>query len=128
EKGKNKVNKLLKQHNYFNDAGPMWLGSLWDKKLVERMHKIALANGILNKDKELIKFLQAIKHESKINTIGFYDLHYLCKKYKIKVLRKKSEIIEKVKKFGYHASETHFKGEGIRSNMPHKEFISLIRD
>ena len=127
-KGKGKVDKVLKQHGYFNDAGPLWLGNLWDKKLCNIMYKNALNNSLFYKNKEIIKFLRTLKEESKINTIGFYDLHDICEKNKIRHLQKKEIIIDKIKRLGYKASKTHFKGEGIRSYMPHSEIIKLLKN
>lgn len=126
DKGKNKVDIVLKQHGTFNDAGPMWLGKLWNWKLCNSIYKNALKNNTSNK--ELIKFLKTIKEESKIDAVGFYDLNGLCEKYKIKNMGKKKVIIEKIKKLGYKASETHFKGEGIRSNILYSRLIDLMKN
>lgn len=128
EKDKNKVNKILKQHDYFNDAGPLWLGNLWDKNLTSNMYNKTLNNNTHNKNKELAKFLSIIKDESKINAVGFYDLHALCKKNKIRHLQKKEDIINNIKKLGYKASETHFKGEGVRSDISYLGLINLIKN
>ncbi len=128
EKGKNKVDEILKQHGFFNDAGPMWLGRLWNKNLTNKIYNNALKNIIFNKNKELIKFLKIIKEESKINAVGFYDLHDICETSKIKRLQKKEFIINRIKKAGYQASETHFKGEGIRSNIPINRLVNLMRN
>ncbi len=114
EKGKTKVTNILKQHSHFQNSGPIWTGNLWDTKLVNKMLKIA-------KEKELIKFLSIIKEESKIPVVGFYDTHKLSKK-----IIKKEELIKKIKNKGYKASETHFKGEGIRSNIPEKVLLRII--
>src|SRR3989338_8773318 len=39
EKGKNKVDEVLKMHGLFNNAGPMWLGSLFDSKLCDEVYQ-----------------------------------------------------------------------------------------
>ncbi|MBI2659416.1 hypothetical protein HYX05_04950 [Candidatus Woesearchaeota archaeon] len=127
-KGKNEVDKILKQHGIFNDAGPMCLGSLWDKDLANKIYNNALKNKIFQKNQELIRFLKTIKEESKINTTGFYDLHDISQKYKIKHLQKKERIKEKIKKIGYKASDTHFKGEGIRSSISIDKLIKILKN
>jgi len=144
EKGKNKVDEVLKQHGYFNSAGPLWLGNLWDKNLCSKIYNESSKNRILNKNNELIKFLRTIKEESKIKSVGFYDLHDICENpkkpkvfwnlkilnfqvNKIKHLQKKETIINKIKKIGYKASDTHFKGEGIRSNIPFNKLIKILK-
>ena len=128
EKGKNNVDEILKKHNYFNNAGPMWLGDLWDENLVNKMYINALNNNTFKKNKELTQFLKIIKEESKIKAIGFYDLHDICKTNKIKNLQKKGVIINKIKKLCYKASNTHFAGQGIRSTIPYQKLVDLIKN
>ena len=83
---------------------------------------------IFKNNKELIKFLKIIRNESKINTVGFYDLHDICGKNNIKELKQKGTIKNEIKKLGYKASETHFKGEGIRSGIPLKDLIKILKN
>lgn len=128
DKGKNKADEVLKQHGIFNEAGPMWIGRLFDEKLCSSIYKNSLNNKIFKNDNELIRFLKIINDESKINTVGFYDLNALCEKHKMKNMGKKEIIIEKIKKLGYKASDTHFKGEGIRSNIPHQKLVNMMKN
>ena len=125
-KGKNKADEILKQHGYFDGAGPMWLGSLWDARLCNAILNNAIKNKTLKNNKELIDFLKIIKEESKIKTVGFCDLHDACKKRGINHPQKKKILIQKINKSGYTASETHFKGEGIRSSMPLNAIIKIL--
>jgi tRNA (guanine26-N2/guanine27-N2)-dimethyltransferase len=126
-KGKSKADKILNEHNLFENIGPMWTGQLWDKKLCSQMHENAVKNKIFNKNIELIRFLKTIKEESKIDSLGFYDIHDICSKYKIKNMTTKEEIILKIKKTGYNASNTHFLGHGIRSDMGIIKLIKIIK-
>ena len=128
KKGKNIADKMLKMHGFFNDAGPMWLGNLWDENLANKIHSNALKNELFKKNNELIKFLKIIMEESKINTIGFYDLHDVCKRNKIKNLQKKDVIINKIKKSGFKASETHFSGHGLRSYIKLNHLIKILKN
>lgn len=128
DKGKSKVDKVLKLHLTLDDAGPMWFGRLWDKELCNKIYDNALKNKFFKDNKKLITLLKTIKNESKINAVGFYDLHGICQKNKIKELKQKETIINKIKKSGYKASETHFKGEGIRSDIPYSKLVSLIKN
>lgn len=115
EKGKRKVDSVIRQHGMFNSAGPLWLGELCDKKIAK---KIA----------ELIndRFIKIISDESKINTVGFYDIPRFCKKHKLSIM-KQDEIIRRIKANGCKASLTHFKENSIRSDIGEKELISLIK-
>jgi len=130
EKSKDEVDNVLKQHGHFEDAGPMWLGKLWDSKLVDTMYKSLEKELIKNKKplekNSLKKFLKIVKNESKINTVGFYDLHKIAKRYKVEIPRKE-ELIKRLRKKGYKASETSFSGLGVKSNIEFKKLLGLIR-
>jgi tRNA (guanine26-N2/guanine27-N2)-dimethyltransferase len=122
EKGKLKCDALLRKHGTFNDAGPMWLGALWDKKLVAKMKK-------LSKDIDYEfdnKFLNIIAEESKIPCVGFHDIHVLCKKLHRGIPR--FELIEAaIKKKGFKASRTHLSPFGIRSDASQKDVLGILR-
>ena len=127
DKGKNKVDGILKQHGCLGNAGPMWLGNLWDKDLADKMHNNSIKNKVFKNNRELARLLKTIKDESKINSAGFYDLHEICEKNGIKALQKKEIVMNKIKKIGCKASETHFRGEGIRSDIPLDRLIKILR-
>jgi len=128
DKGKNNVDEILRMHGTFNGAGPMWLGNLFDSDLCDMIYNYSIKNKIYNKNNELIKFLKVIKYESKINVVGFYDLNEISGKNKIKRLPKKELIKSKIRKMGYKASDTHYKGEGIRSDIPYKELLKILKN
>ena len=147
-KGKKKVDELMKNIGYivhcssclfrktardiFNSnkcpvcgsrldyAGPLWLGQLWDKKLVTSMCKNLEC-------KELVKFFDIIKNESKISSVGFYDVAKVVKHNKLKNVPKKDLLINEIKKAGFKAAETHIKPNSIRSNIELKELLKLIK-
>lgn len=128
EKGKTKADEILKLHGNFNGAGPMWLGRLWEHKLVDSMYSNVIKEKALNKNNDLIKFLRTLAEESKIDSAGFYDLNDICKKSSIKSLQKKEIIKDKIIRLGYNVSDTHFKGEGIRSNIPLNGLIRILKN
>ena len=74
---------------------------------------------------ELIKLLTLIEKESKINKLGFIDLHKLAKTYK-KPLKKQELLLKKIKQKKFRAAITHFNLTGIRTNMPIKELRSFF--
>ena len=115
EKGKKGVDDIIKQHGMFENAGPLWKGKLWDSKLTDSMTK-----------KAEDRFLSIINEESKIDAIGFYDIHKICKRNKIKQLPKKGLLIEEIRKAGYKAAETHFNPWGVRSDITLNCLLSII--
>ena len=123
-KGKKETDKIAKQHKMLKDYGPLWIGDLWNNKLVNKMYSI-LKN---SKNNELIKFLEIIKEESKINVVGFYDIHKISKNKKLKTMMKKEDLISKIRKKRYKASNTHFVGTGIRTDIDDEKFLKLLKE
>jgi tRNA (guanine26-N2/guanine27-N2)-dimethyltransferase len=121
EKGKKAADEIINQHGEFLEAGPMWLGGLWDEKLASKIEK-------LNKDKKNDRFFGIIKDESKVNSVGFYDVTEIAKKYKLSVLPKKDDIIRKIKVEGFLASETHFRENSIRSTISEKDLVKILKN
>ncbi len=126
-KGKKEADKIAEQHGMFNDAGPLWLGSLWDKALTNKMHTFSI-NSCFSDDKELLKFLKIINDESKLSVLGFYDIHNAAEKMKLKTTPRKEEIIKKIIYSGHTAAPTHFSGTGIRTNIPYDEFTAILKE
>ena len=125
EKGKTKVDGILKQHGMFCDAGPLWIGKMWDEKLADKMYKEYEKEG--GCCAELLKFLRIIKDESKINTIGFYDIPSFAKKLSLKDIPKQELLMSALKSKKYKVSLTHFKMNSIKSDIPREELIKLIK-
>ncbi len=115
EKGKKKVDEIIKKHDFYQDSGPIWLGQLWDKKLADNIYK-----------QEKTDFLKTIRDEAKLDFLGFYDIHNLCKKYKIKQTPRFEDLIKKIKKEGYKVSRTHFKSEGLKTNIPLQKLLQMM--
>lgn len=119
-KDNNMVNGIIRSHELRDGAGPLWAGKLWDSSLVKKINLKKIT------DKEGLKFIKIIKEESKIGTIGFYNLHKLSERYKFRLI-KSGEIIKRIKSKGYQASLTHFSGHGIRSDIGLEELIRLLK-
>ncbi len=130
EKSKLKTDRILSQHGWLlscskclsrmpsklnmgkckcsnkpDAAGPLWLGKLWDISLVKEMIK--------HSDAETKQFLDTILAEARVNGIGFIPMGALGKLYKPESLPKRDELIKRIKKAGFKASQTHFSHEGI---------------
>lgn len=132
QKGKTKTDDIISQHKFliynrktseiklsdtiFNDggdfdyAGPLWVGHLWDKALAEKMYEKCD-----KENKKLLTLVSAIRDESKIDSVGFYDLHILARQNNKPIPKVEDALIES------QVSKTHFIGWGVRS----KSLISL---
>ncbi|MEA3429656.1 MAG: tRNA (guanine(26)-N(2))-dimethyltransferase [Nanoarchaeota archaeon] len=112
-KGKKKVDDLIKMHGNFQEAGPMWLGGLFDAKL---MAEIESGNN----------FVQLLKQESLIEVPFFFDIHQICKREKLQIPRK-DKIAENILKQGFKVSNTHFSPEALKTDMAYDLFVNLLR-
>jgi len=121
-KGKSKADEIIKQHSMFADSGPMWLGSLWDKNLVDKMYSLSLDIGYETDS----RFLQTIKEESKIDVVGFYDIHMLCHENKLEVPAF-DKLFGIIQKKGYKVSRTHLLPRGARSDIDAKGFVTSLK-
>ena len=137
-KGKQEADKIIRQHKYllycpkcmfrrlsdFNIdichdswmqyAGPLWAGRLWDSKLSEKIGRDLKS-----------KLARAIAEESRINAVGFYDLHQIARVYK-KNIPKTAELIAEIQKKNKKASHTHFSATGIRADIEIEDIIKLF--
>jgi tRNA (guanine26-N2/guanine27-N2)-dimethyltransferase len=137
-KGKEKCDKLLSEHQYllycpkclnfsnsnyncgecscgsrFEVAGPLWVGKLFDSKLVSKMAK----NNPFHEEQ---KFLDILKAESKKDVLGFYDLHIIAKKFKQSP--RKNDVLKRLK-----AVPTHFSLTGFKTEKGIKEIIKVLK-
>lgn len=110
-----KINHGICCNNDMKHAGPLWIGDLWDKKLAKK---------ISDADKEN-KFLNTMHSESKIDGIGFYDIHGLAKKHKF-AIPNYEKLLTSLNKKG-RASRTHFTEHGIKTNLNVKELLKEIQ-
>lgn len=104
-------------------AGPLWLGRLWDVDIIK---DIASAAGQLEYLKpDTVKLLSMLLEESKINTVGFFDIHAICKANKLNIPRMEA-LMQRLKAKGFDACRTHFSQYGVRSNCSFDELIRAI--
>ncbi|MBW2998114.1 tRNA (guanine(26)-N(2))-dimethyltransferase [Candidatus Woesearchaeota archaeon] len=119
EKSKEKCDVIFKQQGVFNEAGPMWLGQLWDENLCKKMKEE-------NTDEKNQKLLNTIHEESKINKLGFYDIYDLCKTNKLSI-PKFETLFEVLKNKKFKVCRTHFSDKGIRSDVEKEELIKILK-
>ncbi|MBU2637488.1 MAG: tRNA (guanine(26)-N(2))-dimethyltransferase [Nanoarchaeota archaeon] len=89
-------------------AGPLWLGSLWDKELLDEF-----------------SLIPHIREESLIDVPWHYDVHKVAKAYKKEAV-KMDYLINALQKNGFKASRTHFKPEGVRTDADINSIASLL--
>jgi tRNA (guanine26-N2/guanine27-N2)-dimethyltransferase len=110
-----------KQIKKWKEAGPMWLGKLWDVELVENMYRLAVKDK--NISEETRSLFSRIMREAKIPTVGFFDLAEM----KLKQVPKLQKVIETLWAKGFAAARTHFSPTGIKTNASEKEFSRVLK-
>ncbi len=111
ERGAEKADEILKQIGFYQGAGPMWLGRLWDEKLTDKLLDLARLS-TAKVSAATANLLYVLAEESKIPVFGFFDLA----EFKLKQVPKISKVIEKLQEDGYKAARTHFSSTGVRTD------------
>ncbi len=97
----------------FTSAGPLWIGPLFDQKLIAVMAKN-------NPFPEEQQFLHLLNEEASLPMVGFYDLHQIARKLKTDVPRMEL-VLQKIK-----GVRTHFSGTGIKTMASLDEIKELF--
>ncbi len=119
KRGAKRAEQLLKNvGKYLGIYGPIWLGPLWEEKLLKRVTEAAkVEKDISEKTRKILKL---IEEESKLK--GFYvDIHEVCSHLGLPVPK-----FSKILDMG-NFSRTHFSPTGIRGNSE-AEVINALLD
>ena len=122
KKSKSKADETVMQHGMFKECGPMWLGQLWDKALVDKMDSLVPELGY---DFDA-RFIQLIKDECQLDIVGFHDIHGLCKRLKVEVPNFDRIFTELDKKKLPH-SRTHFLDWGVKCSVSEPDLMKIIK-
>ena len=101
--------------------GPLFLGTLWDAQLVARVRE-------MNPYPDLERFLTVLAEESRIPSLGFYDLHEMVKAHGLKHIPRREEVIAALADRGFEATGTHFTGKGVRTGAGFDDMLSVLRE
>ena len=123
-KGKKFVDKLLKSHGMFKNAGPLWLGNLWDPGLVKSMASSSLQK---NFSKEFGALMRLIEGESQVPSAGVFSIHEACERLRLKAVPRTESILESIHKSGNAAARTHFIDDGVRTPIKVEDFENVLK-
>jgi len=101
--------------NKLESAGLLYGGNLWDLNLVEKLIKENETS------KTLIKFLERVYDEAKVNIPYFYEVDEFKESSPLEIL------LDKLKKAGFKASRTHFSGKGIKTDASFKQMEEIFK-
>jgi len=116
------LNYKVSKYNYahcqcnhqFQFAGPLWAGKIIDEKLIKTMVKE-------NPFPEEQKFLELLKEEASMPTVGFYDLHALARCYKAEPPRSELALKE------LNGVRTIFSPTGIKTKKEFSQVVKLFK-
>ncbi len=101
------------------EAGPMWMGSLWEGKVVEKAMKIAEGAELARPEKTR-KLLERI--EGEIDAPLFYhDYHKICREAGVSPVKMETVLEET------EGVRTHFLETGIKTGMERKEIAEILK-
>jgi tRNA (guanine26-N2/guanine27-N2)-dimethyltransferase len=108
----------------FDLIGPVYLGSIMDKKFCKKvLADIRKRNFNLKKQEE--KLLSLLVAESDMPPF-YYDIHFLAKKFGFKI-PKTEYLIKKVKSKGFKATRTHFCPTAIKTDAETKVLKKILK-
>ncbi|RME80241.1 MAG: hypothetical protein D6769_00110 [Methanobacteriota archaeon] len=99
------------------DYGPIWKGSLHDKKIIKKA---------TSQDKRASKYLSLFEEELD-QLHSFYSVGVLSSKLKVRP-PKLSDIIEGLRGRGYNATRTHFMANAFKSNADEEAIEELFKE
>lgn len=126
QQGKSKVDSILKQIGEVDGFGPAWLGSLGDADLVKSMRKESAKKKHDSFFNQYDKLLATFYEEYKLNSLLFYDIHFLSKTLKLGSPPRHDKVMDALKKHKFKVCKTHFSPTGIKTNAPKEELIQII--
>ena len=107
-------------------AGPLWLGKIFDEKLLALMER-ELKKRNLRNQKTILKMLSMSKDEAEAPPI-YYITDKICDKLNLPI-PPLIEVMKRLRKAGFQAVPTHFNSRGIRTDAPAsivKEIITRL--
>ena len=104
--------------------GPLWIGRLSDKDLVEKMYREALEDQELYRD--VLKLLQSLRAEDS-EIIGYYPVNYVAEVLKQSPVKPR-RMIEELKAMGYRVTITHIDPSGFKTDAPPSIIVKLFKE
>jgi tRNA (guanine26-N2/guanine27-N2)-dimethyltransferase len=107
-------------------AGPLWIGNLYDPKLLEEGRRIHE----LDPDayhKRVGPLLDLMRGEQDMERWPYVDIHILCDMHDMPSPRR-DDIIEQLCSEGYRAIRTHFRPTAIRTDAPIHIIVETIKN
>lgn len=119
-KSKTTAKNLLENQGMFRGAGPLWLGPTVDQDVVSGLEILPHIS------EETKQHVELLREESRVNTVGFFDIHKLAKKYGIGDIPTMSYVVQKVGEEGV-CTRTHYSSTGIKTVVSEERVAELLK-
>lgn len=110
-------------HGKLNNAGPLWLGKIYDKDYIARMQR-ELPKKKLKQEKRIGKMLFLAEKEADAPPT-YYVIDKICDKHGLPAPSTEN-VIKQLKEAGHIAISTHFHKRGIKTDAPTKIITETI--
>jgi tRNA (guanine26-N2/guanine27-N2)-dimethyltransferase len=115
-------------NNKFNIAGRLWIGNLFNKKIISNLLKKSFLDDFKNdKKNKQIKQIFNISLEELDNIPYYFSVDEIGSMLKASP-KKLNEIIDKIISSGYIASKTVFRPTGLKTNASMFEILSILKN
>ena len=115
-------------NNKFNIAGRLWIGNLFNKKIISNLLKKSFLDEFMNdKKNKQIKQIFNISLEELDNIPYYFSVDEIGSMLKASP-KKLNEIIDKIISSGYIASKTVFRPTGLKTNASMFEILSILKN
>ena len=115
-------------NNKFNIAGRLWIGNLFNKKIISNLLKKSFLDDFKNdKKNKQIKQIFNISLEELDNIPYYFSVDEIGSMLKASP-KKLNEIIDKIISSGYIASKTVFRPTGLKTNASMSEILSILKN
>ncbi|MCX6666805.1 MAG: tRNA (guanine(10)-N(2))-dimethyltransferase [Euryarchaeota archaeon] len=116
--------KLCLSKNSSVNVGPLWMGKLQNKNVVQELRTILFEKQV-NTKHELWKLLSLLEDEADAPAF-FYTVDSIASSLK-RSLPKMKTIFEKLQNQGYNVARTHFSPTGFKTDAPIDEIKKLFK-
>lgn len=106
------------------EVGPLWLGKIGDKKIIENMVNILLKKQLGSKN-DLWKLLNLLENDVECPAF-FYKTDKISSVLKTTCPSMKI-LFDKIRKKGYNVCKTHFCETGFKTDAPRDEIVSVFK-
>ncbi|MGI0129469.1 MAG: hypothetical protein ACREDE_06200 [Thermoplasmata archaeon] len=103
--------------------GPMWLGPLWDERLVAALRVPSTAA----RPREVARYIERFQEEAPVDRPFYYESNRLAASLRLSAPPALAALLDLLRRRGFLAARTHARPEGLRTDAPRSEVEAAAR-